>query len=420
MRTVGIICEYNPLHLGHKKQMDLLRSQIGEEVAIVCLMSGNFVQRGAPAIVDKALRAKAALLSGADLVLELPVTYALSSAEGFARGGVKILGKVCDYLCFGAETADCNAITETAKALLSEDFPPLLRQQLDTGKSFPAARAAALEQMGLRSALVESPNNILAVEYCKAILSIGCKMQPLPIHRQGGYHDELPDKENPSATAVRQLMLQKSSVIPSQCAHWRGNLPANQSIPQKRNGLPHQSADWFAMTEYLTYIPKEAHSVFRDASLHTLSAGENAILMRLRTMTDAEFEALPYGSEGLWRKFMHACRSCATLEEIIAATKSKRYTRTRIDRMVLCAFLGITKDMLEETAPHVRCLALNDRGRWVWKQMKQHMHCINAGETVDHPYWLLEKRCSDLYGLFCTDGPEAPGREEKYRIFYKE
>ena len=96
MRTVGIICEYNPLHLGHKKQMDLLRSQFGEDCTIVCLMSGNFVQRGAPAIVDKSLRAKAAILSGADLVLELPVTYALSSAEGFALGGVEILGKVCD------------------------------------------------------------------------------------------------------------------------------------------------------------------------------------------------------------------------------------------------------------------------------------------------------------------------------------
>ena len=117
--------------------------------------------------------------------------------------------------------------------------------------------------------------------------------------------------------------------------------------------------------------------------------------MKLRTMTDADFDALPYGSEGLWRKFMHACRRCATLEEIIAATKSKRYTRTRIDRMVMCAFLGITKDMLVERAPYVRCLALNDRGRCVLKQMKQHTVCINAGESFDHPYWELEKRAGE-------------------------
>ena len=379
MRTVGIICEYNPLHLGHKKQMDLLRSRFGSDCAIVCLMSGNYVQRGAPAIVDKSLRAKAALLSGADLVLELPVTYALSSAEGFARGGVEILSTVCSDLCFGAETADPDALMNTAKALRSDDFPPLLRAQLDTGKSFPAARAAALAQMGLDASLVESPNNILAVEYCKAILATGCAMKPMPIHREGSYHDELPDAQNPSATALRKLMLEK--------AEWKPYVP----IPE----------------------------LFRNSPMHTLAAGETAILARLRTMTDAEFENLPYGSEGLWRKFMHASRSYATLEEIIAATKSKRYTRTRIDRMIMCAFLGITKDMLSEKAPYVRCLALNDRGRSVWKQMKQHIHCINAGEVVDHPYCNLEKRCSDLYGLFCTDGPEAPGAEEKYRIYYQ-
>ena len=378
MRTVGIICEYNPLHLGHKKQMDLLRSRFGSDCAIVCLMSGNYVQRGMPAIVDKSMRAKAALLSGADLVLELPVTYALSSAEGFARGGVEILSTVCDDLCFGAETADPDALMNTAKALRSDDFPPLLRAQLDTGKSFPAARAAALAQMGLDASLVESPNNILAVEYCKAILATGCAMKAMPIHREGSYHDELPDAQNPSATAVRQLMLAKSD--------WESFVPTPELL--------------------------------RDAPLHTLAAGETAILMKLRTMTDAEFENLPYGSEGLWRKFMHASRSCATLEEIIATTKSKRYTRTRIDRMVICAFLGITKEILAEKAPYVRVLALNDRGRSVLKRMKQHTVCINAGESFHHPYWELEKRCGDLYGLFCCDGPEPPGREENNRIYY--
>ena len=379
MKTVGIICEYNPLHLGHSKQFRMIRELLGADTAIVCLMSGNFVQRGAPAIVDKSLRAKAAVLSGADLVLELPVTCALSSAEGFASGGVEILSSFCDYLCFGAETADADALMHTAKALLSDAFPPLLRAELDTGKSFPAARAAALAQMGLDSSLVESPNNILAVEYCKAILSRDTAMEPLPIYREGSYHDELPDSENPSATALRRLML--------------------------------SGQEWDA------YVPTP--ELFRDARLHTMEAGERSVLMKLRTMTDAEFEALPYGSEGLWRKFMHASRSCATLEEIIAATKSKRYTRTRIDRMMMCAFLGITREMLTEMPPYIRALAFRDAGRSVLKQVKQHTACINAGEAIDHPYWQLEKRCGDLYGLFCTDGPEAPGREEKYRIFYQ-
>ena len=115
MKTVGIICEYNPLHLGHAKQFQMIRDRLGEDTVIVCLMSGNFVQRGAPAIIDKTLRAKAAVCCGADLVLELPITCALSSAEGFAVGGVRILGSFCDYLCFGAEVVQINIFHTTSQ-----------------------------------------------------------------------------------------------------------------------------------------------------------------------------------------------------------------------------------------------------------------------------------------------------------------
>ena len=177
MKTVGIICEYNPLHLGHKKQIDRIRTEFGPDCGIVCAMSGNFVQRGAPAIVDKSVRAKAAISSGADLVLELPVTCALSSAEGFASGGVKILSGICDFLCFGAETADKDALMDTARALLSDDFPPLLREELEKGASFPAARAAAMTRLGLSDRLLQQPNDILATEYCKAILSQNSSME---------------------------------------------------------------------------------------------------------------------------------------------------------------------------------------------------------------------------------------------------
>ena len=117
MKTVGIVCEYNPLHKGHRKQLRAVRDLLGEETAIVCAMSGNFVQRGVPAIVDKTLRAEAAVRCGADLVLELPVTRALRSAEGFAAGGVELLKELCDILCFGAETADREGLMACAKAL---------------------------------------------------------------------------------------------------------------------------------------------------------------------------------------------------------------------------------------------------------------------------------------------------------------
>ena len=379
--TVGIICEYNPLHLGHLKQIRMIREHFGEDVSVVCAMSGDYVQRGMPAIIGKSRRAEAALLSGADLVLELPVTAALSSAEGFAAEGVRILSRMCDYLCFGTETADEASLMKTARALLSPGFPPMLRQELDTGKSFPAARQAALTQMGLESELLSQPNNILAVEYCKAILTQGTSMGIFPIHRAGSYHAEVADAENPSATAVRNLMLYAHN--------WK------------------------------SCVPKSARPIFENASLHSLEAGERAVLARLRTMTDAEFESLPYGSEGLWRKLMHACREEATLEEIITATKSKRYTRTRLQRMILCAFLGISKEILEAEIPYTRVLAFTEKGRRILKDAKKSGIYINAGEKVDHPYWYLEKRCADLYGLFAVEAPEPPGAEEKRRIIRK-
>ena len=379
--TVGIICEYNPLHLGHKKQIDRIRADFGPDCTIVCAMSGNYVQRGAPAILDKSLRAQAAIVSGADLVIELPVTTALSSAEGFAAGGVQILSRMCTHLCFGAETADYDALMATARALLSEEFPERLREKLDTGLSFPAARQAALEEMGINGDLLAQPNNILAVEYCKALILQNSPMIPYPILREGSYHAEIVDTENPSATAVRNLMLISHN--------WK------------------------------TCVPKAARQIFEGAPLHSTAAGERAMLAKFRTMTDAEFEALPYGSEGLWRKFMHACREQNALEDILTATKSKRYTRSRLNRMAMCAFLGITKDMLEAPIPYARVLAFNDKGRSVLKEHKKDGFFLNAGDVPDHPYWSLEKRCGDLYGLFCVETPEAPGREESRRIFYQ-
>lgn len=380
MKIVGIICEYNPLHLGHQKQIDRIRQEFGEETCIVCAMSGNYVQRGNPAIIDKSLRARAAVSCGADLVLELPVTWALSSAEGFAAGGVRLLSPLCDILCFGAETASRDILMGAARALLSEEFPPLLRSELDTGKSFPAAREAALKRMGIETDILSQPNNILAVEYCKAILSRNSSMMPIPIHRGGSYHDELPDEENPSATSIRKLMIESR--------------------------------------DFKSLVPEYAQSIFSDAPMHALEAGERAILSKLRTMTDAEFEALPYGSEGLWRKFMHACREQATLEEIIAATKSKRYTRTRIDRMMMCAFLGLTQQDLTATVPYVRVLALNDRGRAVLKKARETGTFLNAGESSPTPYGEKERIIGDLYGLFCIDSPEKPGAENTRRVYY--
>ena len=374
MKIVGILCEYNPLHLGHAKQMAMIRAASGEDTAIVCLMSGNFVQRGHPAIFDKELRASAALEAGADLVLELPVQYCLSSAEGFAAGAVSILGTFCHEMSFGAEHPDREALMATATALLSPDFPRHLRRHLDAGLSFPAARAKAIADMGTDNTLLSSPNDILAVEYCKAILAQNSPMRPAPIQREGCYHDEQADAQNPSATALRVLI---------------------------ENGK-----------DFQPFVPTD---LFEEAAIHTLGHGEKAVLARLRTMTDAEFEALPYGSEGLWRKLMHECRQKNSLEDILTAVKSKRYTRTRLDRMVMCAFLGLTKEDLSSPAPYARVLGFTDRGQQVLHLAKKKTTLFNVGQRIDSPQWAIEQRCNDLYGLF-SEKTDSAGLEPKRRI----
>ena len=378
--NVGIVCEYNPFHRGHRKQIGIIREKFGAETGIICAMSGNYVQRGHPAIFDKTLRAEAALRCGADLVVELPVTTVLSSAEGFASGGVAVLSKLCDGLCFGAETADPDLLEQTARALLGTQFPPLLRRELDKGRSFPAARQAALEAMGLPGKLLESPNNILAVEYCKAIIRQASPMKPLPIFRAGSYHAEETDFENPSATSLR-LRLQKGLDISA-------------------------------------YLPEAAGQVFTGAPIHTLEAGKRAVLGKLRTMSEAEFEALPFGTEGLWRKLMRESRSQATLEDIASAVKSKRYTRSRIDRMILCAYLGITAEMMNTDIPYVRVLGFSNRGREILNGAKKSGFFVNAGQPVIHPLWELEQKWDDLYGLFQEGTPGRPGGAKNNRVIY--
>ena len=383
MGPVGIICEYNPFHNGHRSQLTQIREELGPDTGIVCLMSGNYVQRGEPAIFPKQLRAEAAVRCGADLVLELPLTAALSSAEGFAGRGVEILTALgCEGLSFGSECGDRNLLMSTAERNLDPRFDGLVREHLSSGCSYPTARARALETLGC--AAVSAPNDILAVEYCKAILLQGSPMQPLPIHRPGSYHAETLDPEAPSATALRKALQ----------THREPSL-------------------WRAA------VPSCLRELYAAAPIHTMAAGERAVLAILRTLPYAAYEALPFGSEGLWSKFMKNARSCASVEEILAATKSKRYTLSRLRRMLLCAVLGLTEDDLRKKPPYVRVLAFNHRGRAMLRGMKSRFPMVNAGETPpDAAYYSLEIRASDLYSLFSWDVPRPGGEEAGLRVSY--
>ncbi len=383
MKTAAIICEYNPLHLGHVKQYAMLRKALGEDTCIVCLMSGSFVQRGEPAIFDAATRAKAAILSGANVVLELPITAALSSAEGFAFGAVEVLCRLggVDALCFGCESGDGNKIMSTAKLLRSPAFSEALREGLRDGDSFAALRQRTLEALGGDGNLLRNPNDILAVEYCKALLALDSEISPLAIARGGSYHDTAPDPENPSATALRGL------------------------IPQK---------DW------LCYVPQEARELFSNAAVHRLAWGERAMLARLRAMGEDEFETLPYGAEGLWRKLMAQARQADSIENLIDGVKSRRYARSRIARMVMCAFLGITEADLKTPAPYVRVLAFDGIGRKFLRQAADRggIPMLHPGEKARGNYAELDRRASALYPLFLS--PEkVPAIPTGERVFSK-
>lgn len=374
MKNIAIVCEYNPFHNGHAKQLASLR----ERGNIICLMSGNYVQRGEPAVADKLTRAKAAVLCGADAVLELPLTYAVRSAEGFADGAVDILTRLgcVDAMAFGCEEVDGNKIMSTAKALLRPDFPATLKAELAEGCSFPTARDRALLRLDGALSAPKTPNDILAVEYCKALLRRDSEIRPILQHREGDYHFG-DDPQNPSASFLR------------------------------------------AREDWADYVPQAAWDVFRQSPRYSLAAGERAWLARLRSLTDEEFEALPYGGEGLWRKVAAACRTEATLADIVAAAKSKRYTRTRLMRLLLCAYLGVSREMLEADAPYVRVLAFNERGRQFLRAAKSNgdIPLVNAGATPpDEAYWRLEQRAAALHGLFRRDAPHPPQAERTARL----
>lgn len=380
MKTVGIICEYNPFHLGHARQLHMIREKFGEDTRIVGVMSGNYVQRGAPAMWDKYTRAAMAVSCGVDVVLELPITHVLQSAEGFAQGGVEILRRFggVEFLCFGAECGDGDALMHVAEEMENAEFSNLLRSGLDQGLSYAAARQAALSDQGK---FVRHPNDILGVEYCRAILKQEADIKPFVIQRTGSYHELEPNPIAPSATAVRALYPDRN---------WKH------------------------------YVPDACHELLDHASWYRLDFGERAVLGRLRGLQDTEWEQCAHGGEGLWSKAMKAARSQPNLEAVIQATKSKRYPMTRIQRLLLCAYLGITQEDLQTTISYGRILDFSSRGRVLLREARERgaLPLVNTGQRPpDRRYYALEQRASDLFTLFAApDHPMLCGMEQNSRV----
>ena len=341
MNAIGIISEYNPFHRGHKWQIDELRRRFGEETAVVCAMSGDFVQRGDFAIERAHARAEAAVRGGADLVLELPLPWAISSAEGFARGGVGVLAAtgVVGTLAFGSECGDTARLQRAAETLLRADFPDALREELAKGLSFAAAReSAARALIGEDAAVLREPNDILGVEYCKALLQSGSTIAPLAILRKVVGHNGGAAKGFASASHIRELLT---------------------------NG---EDASAYLTAESAAIYARECAA---GRAPVTMQNAERAVLSRLRAMCEEDFARYDSGNEGLYRRFYDAARTAASVDELLSAVKTKRYAYARLRRMLLAAYLDVTAADVPPEVPYLRVLACNERGRKLLKTIKK-------------------------------------------------
>lgn len=341
--VLGIVGEYNPFHNGHKYHLEKSKQLIDADYTIA-IISGNFVQRGNVSIVDKWTKAQMALCNGVDLVIELPTIYSISSAENFAYGAVKILDSlnIVDYISFGSEFGDLSVLDKFADIFYYQpsEYVSLLNHELAKGLAFPKARENAvlmyLNDIRKYSNILSNPNNILAIEYLKALKRTKSFIKPITIKRENvGYNDLGVSNSFASATSIRDMII-------------------NNSFTRLPYVMPSQ-------TYKILY-----HSFQKGHYVKDLSKFEKEIIYTLRKMSLAEIANLPDVCEGLEHAIKNAANSCNTLAEFMNIIQTKRYTSTRIQRILLYALLGITKSdmkMSYKTSPYIRVLGFNQKGR---------------------------------------------------------
>ena len=361
-KVLGIIAEYNPFHNGHLFHLNESKKLTGASYT-VAIMSGNFTQRGNTSIIDKWSKAKSAIECGVDLVIELPVLYSISSAENFAEGAIKILDslKVVDYVSFGAETADINLLNTIAEVLHEEpkEYKSLLSDELKKGISYPKARENALmmylNDIKKYSNVISSPNNILGIEYLKALKKCNSIIQPIALPRHESGHNDLNYHGNiASSTAIR-------------------NITKNNGFDILRKLMPEPS-----YTNLVENI-KIGHVV------PDLSVFEKEIIFNLRKMSTYEISQLPDVSEGLEFAIKNAANSCNSIVEFSNIIKSKRYTSTRIQRILLYSLLGITKKdiaLSKKIQPYIRILGFNKKGKYLISEVAKANPKLNIITSV--------------------------------------
>jgi len=384
--VLGVVAEYNPFHNGHLYHLEKTKEKTGAKF-VVCVMSGNFVQRGNTSIVDKWTKAEMALAGGVDLVIELPAVYSVSSAESFAQGAVKILENlgIVDTISFGTETDDFAALNNIATILTEEpkEFSNMLKEELKQGVSYPKAREQALikylnDDVRYKN-ILNNPNNILGVEYLKALKQLKSKISPVAIKREKVYYNDNTIVDDfASATAIRNMVMNKefASLI--------------KVVPR---------------VTYETLLKEyEVGNVVYDIQRY-----EKEIFYTLRRMSLSDIAELPDVSEGLENTIKNAANFCNNIKDFVNMVKTKRYTQTRIQRILVFALLGITKkdvQMAKKVVPYARVLGFNEKGKMLLSGIAQNnpkMEVITSVKKfMDNNTNKTYKRMLDI-DIFATD-----------------
>mgnify|MGYP003289095100 FL=1 len=370
MSVIGIVCEFNPFHKGHKYLIDAVKKD-GDTV--VCVMSGNFVQRGEPAIFSKEVRVKSALLNGADIVLELPFVYATASAEIFAHNAAKILNDFgCDKIAFGTENADVSTLEKTVEILNDNAFDTKIKKCLEDGVSYPVARQRAFDEYNMDFD-ISTPNNILALEYMKALKKLNSKMVPMPITRIGaGYNDTKSVDGIASATHIRQLI--------------ESNKGFSQFIPENIIEIYNEEI------KKGNFVSKEKYNL--------------ASLSLLRSKLNEDLSCIANMAEGLENRIKYAIKESTSLDEIFDKAKTKRFTHSRIRRAVLSLTLGVTADDIKIPVPYCRLLGFNINSAEI------------MGKLASNSEISFVASYSDILNLKSNDAEKVFNIENNSRDFY--
>lgn len=376
LKICGTIAEFNPFHNGHKHLIDTAKATA--DTALVAVMSGNFVQRGEPAIISKFARAKAAALCGADLVLELPLPYSISTAMYFASGAVDLLNSlgIIDTICFGSECGSVTKLTSACDRLNSPLLHSVLKDELSKGITFAAARQTAIQKLfpDIDDSLLKSPNDTLAIEYISAAKRLNMQVDFNAVKRVGAAHDSSEKTDFfCSASELRKA----------------------PSLLDKKQA----------------FMPKEAFEIFSDevSAKHYSSSYllDRAMVAHLRTISPDKLREAPDISEGLENRIISAANEYSSLDEILTAVKSKRYTHARLRRIILSSYLGVTADFQKRPIPYIRVLAMTKMGEKILSVAAKRTNVplissLKQAEQIS-PYAAelakLEVRAGDIYSL---------------------